>query len=295
MVMTRTGSFPICFRRNRASWQADLDALIQFACDHGFSGIDLHQAEPDQIQKVQHAGLQIGSVDLLRDLSDLASPDSGRRKAIADANAHYISTLAKHGIKTFFALMPLPEPESSRSVYHQRAIQGWTALCDQVQSIDVHIVLEGYPGTPPYYPNLACTPESYRAVLKDLPHGVVGVNYDPSHLVRMGIDPIRFLNEFVDQVYHVHAKDTEILHEALYEYGNTQDAVFAKARTFGGYYWRYTIPGHGQVRWGKVFSILRDANYEGLVSIELEDENFSKSAEDEQRGLLAARDFLVNA
>ena len=41
----------------------------------------------------------------------------------------------------------------------------------------------------------------------------MSANFDPSHLIRMGIDPLRFLEEFIDSVYHVHGKDTEILAE----------------------------------------------------------------------------------
>ena len=55
-----------------------------------------------------------------------------------------------------------------------------------------------------------------------------GVNYDPSHLMRMNIDPLRFLYEFGNRVYHVHGKDTEWLSDNLYDYGSEQPATFAK-------------------------------------------------------------------
>jgi len=70
----------------------------------------------------------------------------------------------------------------------------------------------------------------------------MGVNYDPSHLIRMGIDPLRFLKEFVGRVYHVHGKDAELFADNLYEYGHEQPPTFAKEMNFGSMAWRYTIP-----------------------------------------------------
>jgi sugar phosphate isomerase/epimerase len=108
----------------------------------------------------------------------------------------------------------------------------------------------------------------------------------------MGIDPLRFLREFVGRVFHVHGKDTELLDEDLYRYGNFQPATFGQPHGFGGMHWRYAIPGHGAVRWVEIFKILAEAKYPGAVSIELEDENFNGSPETEKAGLLHARDFL---
>lgn len=57
-------------------------------------------------------------------------------------------------------------------------------------------------------------------------------------------------------------------------------------------HWRYTIPGHGQVRWIEAFRILKDYNYGGCVSVELEDANFNGTEEGEKLGLLQAGRFL---
>lgn len=36
---------------------------------------------------------------------------------------------------------------------------------------------------------------------------VFGFNFDPSHLEWQGIDPVEFIHEFPDRIYHVHLKD----------------------------------------------------------------------------------------
>lgn len=110
----------------------------------------------------------------------------------------------------------------------------------------------------------------------------------------MGIDPIRFVDEFAERVYHVHGKDTEIITEGIYEYGTEQPATFSKGHGFGSHHWRYTIPGHGQTRWTRAFETLKYAGYDGAVSIELEDENFNGTEEGEKQGILSGAAFLAS-
>ena len=52
-----------------------------------------------------------------------------------------------------------------------------------------------------------------------IPNDNFGLNLDPSHLVWLMIDPNRVIREFIDRIFHVHAKDLEIAREDLYENG----------------------------------------------------------------------------
>ena len=36
-------------------------------------------------------------------------------------------------------------------------------------------------------------------------------------------------------------------------------------------WWRYRLPGHGQLNWAEFFTILQDAGYKGALNIEHED------------------------
>ena len=100
------------------------------------------------------------------------------------------------------------------------------------------------------------------------------------------------MHEFGSRVYHLHGKDTDILAEELYEYGHEQPATFATPIAYGGHSWRYTIPGQGLTRWGKVLNILQEQGYAGFVSIELEDTNFDRQVAAEQLGILQGARFL---
>lgn len=290
MLQTRTGSFPIGFRRGWGAWQKDLTALIGWSKDNGFSVIDLGSDADVTGAEVAAAGMTVGSADLLH-WSALISADAAERSDAVAKNAAYFEKCAAHGIKNYFTVMLPKDASKSRKENFDLMVLGLNELTPHLEKHGGRLVIEGWPGPGA----LCCTPEGYRAAIKECPSTAVGINYDPSHLIRMGIDPIRFVEEFADRVYHVHGKDTEVFNDGLYEYGTEQPATFAKARGFGAWHWRYTIPGHGQMRWSKAFEILKAAGYQGAVSIELEDENFNGTDEGDQAGIIAGGQFLASA
>lgn len=286
---TRTGHFPIGFRRGWSDWQRDLPSLADWAKASGFEGIDLGRLTAVDAQALTAKGLQLGTVDL--DTSGILDNDSTvRTEAIARA-IHEVQEATALGAKSFF-LVVMPGASLKRSEAYARAVESYAPIVSALAERGASLAIEGWPGGSPHLPSLCCTPESCRHFIQDLGGVGVGLNYDPSHLIRMGIDHVRFLKEFLPYIRHVHGKDTEILSEALYEYGLYQPSVFEKAHGFGEWVWRYTIPGQGCARWSEIFQILAKNQYGGMVSVELEDENFNGSEAGEQAGLLHSLHFL---
>ena len=289
---TSTGQFPLAFRRGWSAWQKDsLAALAKWAAENGFAALDLMNLSAADVKNVEAAGVRVGSLDLL-DFGALLSPDAAKRKDLVAKNVGYVKTMATAGCKVFFTCVLPTDHAAKRADNYKLAVEAFAPIAAAADEADAKIAIEGYPGGPPHYSSLCCTPETYRSFIKDIGTQSIGINYDPSHLIRLGVDPIRFLREFADRVFHVHAKDTEIIPEAVYEFGLYQVPVFTKQHGFGEAVWRYTIPGHGQTRWTEALSVLKDAGYRGYVSIELEDERFNGTEEGEKRGLLASRDYL---
>jgi len=295
MACTRTGSIPIGMRGGGNGWRDDIYQVIAFARGEGFEGIDLASGELAQCRIVLDAGLRLGTLDLPQPWTDLAATDAARRKDAAQRMAQFIRDAVAIGVHNFFVVALPEEFDAERKVNLERAADGYGQLCQAVADSGARILLEGWPGPEPLVPSLACTPESCRALFDAVDSDVLGVNYDPSHLIRMQIDPVRFLAEFIDRVGHVHAKDTLILTNDLYEYGNRQPATLAKPHGYGGHHWRYTIPGHGTAPWPKLLAMLAHADYHGMVSVELEDEEFCGTEQAERRGFIASRDFLIHA
>lgn len=141
--------------------------------------------------------------------------------------------------------------------------------------------LPGQPGT------ISFTPELWKEMFRRVPDSNFGLNYDPSHLRFQLIDYIAPIAEFKDRIFHVHAKDAEVFEDKLAYYG-----VFNKQ--LGGHdgYWRFRMPGLGQVDFGKLTKALKEVGYNGVISIEHEDPLYEGSEEKVKEGLLLGKDHL---
>jgi sugar phosphate isomerase/epimerase len=99
---------------------------------------------------------------------------------------------------------------------------------------------------------------------------MIGLNFDPSHLIWMGGDPIVTLRTLGSAIYHVHAKDTRIERGIVESQGvlDTKNIDEFSTRS-----WNYVALGHGhEVGWWKeFFSVLSMVGYDGSVSLEMED------------------------
>jgi sugar phosphate isomerase/epimerase len=99
---------------------------------------------------------------------------------------------------------------------------------------------------------------------------VVGANFDPSHLMWMGADPIAAVRALGGAIYHVHAKDTRIdaANAAVNSLIDTTPMAELGARA-----WGYVTLGfgHGESWWREFCIALRLAGYDDVLSIEHED------------------------
>ena len=286
-MKTRTGGFPIGFRRGRWDWAEDLRALIAWTEEQGLSVIDVGRDGDRTVQPVLASGLRLGSADLL-EWQGMISPDKGERKEAIARNAEYIRACAKSGSVNFFLVMRPQDENLPKSENFGYMVESFGELIPVLEESGSKLAIEGWPAPGA----LCCTPETYRAFLKEIKSEAAGINYDPSHLIRQGIDPIRFVREFGDRVVHIHGKDTEILTDELYEYGHEQPATFAPRIRYGAFSWRYTIPGQGCMRWTEAFRILAEKGYSGCVSIELEDASFCDGTAAQQMGIIQGALFL---
>lgn len=289
-MKTATGNFPLGWRRRNFAWEQDLGGMIAWALDNELEAIDLGRDADTVAPAVIDAGLRVGSADLAV-WGEMMSSDARTRKDAVAKNADYISACAAAGVKTFFICMIPQDPARERAENFAYMVESYSALKPVFEANDAYLVIEGWPGPG----SLVCTPETYRAFIEQVGSAKMGVNYDPSHLARMGIDPIRFLREFVGHVFHVHGKDCMIIDENLYQYGNLQEATFAAPYKYGGMNWRYTIPGHGVSDWKIILEILKDNGYEGCVCIELEDHYYDDSEYDQKQGVLQGVKFLAGS
>ncbi len=93
-----------------------------------------------------------------------------------------------------------------------------------------------------------------------------GFNFDPSHLIWQGVDPVEFIRYFPDRIYHVHIKDAI---RTL----NGRTGINCSHLNFGDSRrgWDFRSPGRGEVNFEEIVRALNDINYTGPLSIEWED------------------------
>jgi sugar phosphate isomerase/epimerase len=138
--------------------------------------------------------------------------------------------------------------------------------------------------------NYAYSPELWEALFQEVPTENFGLNFDPSHLSWLGIDYIRAAREFPPRIFHVHAKDTELLPEGLYRHGVLAAQVHPIPWQSG--WWRYRIPGMGMIDWRKLILTLQEVGYDFVLSIEHEDPVWSGDEQKVKDGLLLGRKHL---
>jgi sugar phosphate isomerase/epimerase len=140
---------------------------------------------------------------------------------------------------------------------------------------------DGYPG------NLAYSPELWEWMFSL----GLALNFDPSHLLWLGIDPVAALRPYVDRVAHAHAKDAEVFPERRNRY-----SVFGRTveRTdwWDSGWWRYRMPGLGQIDWRHIVDALYEGGFDGFLSVEHEDPVWGGDEERIKAGLEVAHRTL---
>ena len=125
------------------------------------------------------------------------------------------------------------------------------------------IALEMHPGFCVYNPE---TLLKLRAAVGE----TIGANFDPSHLIWQGIDPVSAIRALEGAIYHVHAKDTKIDKYNTAKFG-VLDTKHYGDEIHRSWVFRTVGYGNGLQYWRDMISNLRLVGYDKVMSIEHED------------------------
>ncbi|MEW6357488.1 MAG: sugar phosphate isomerase/epimerase [Planctomycetota bacterium] len=270
----------------------DFPGMCQWLAANGFDAVDMTSVDAGQKKTIEQAGLSVGSFSA-PSLGKTLDADETKRKEGVAALKGEIKQAADLGLKTLFVCFVPVNKLAPRAATFEIWKSFFPEIVDLCESLGINIAMEAWPGPPPAYPTIGCTPEMWRAMFEVCPSTTFGLCYDPSHLVRLGIDHIRVLKEFGERIHHVHGKDCAIVEEELYIQGRLTRTFGAGPYKFAEGWWRYCVPGDGLVKWREVIAGLLVAGKEDIcVSVELEDHFYAGDAEKNKAGLLASRDYL---
>ncbi|HAN21735.1 MAG: xylose isomerase [Clostridiales bacterium GWF2_36_10] len=125
--------------------------------------------------------------------------------------------------------------------------------------------------------------------LRETVGDVIGANFDPSHLIWQGIDPVAAIRKLGKAIYHFHAKDTKI------DKYNTAISGVLDNKHYGDELnrsWVFRTVGYGNDMqyWRDMISNLKLIGYDDILSIEHEDSLMTNT-----EGIEKAVDFLNKA
>lgn len=148
----------------------------------------------------------------------------------------------------------------------QEQVELWTPIFDVFDECGVRFALEVHPT------EIAFDYWTSKRLLETFEYReTLGFNFDPSHLLWQGVDPVIFLMDFRDRIYHVHMKD-------VYVNLDGRNGILGSHLTFGDMRrgWNFVSLGHGDVDFDKIIRVLNEMNYQGPLSVEWEDSGMDR-------------------
>jgi sugar phosphate isomerase/epimerase len=149
---------------------------------------------------------------------------------------------------------------------YQQFADRWNPILDVFQECGVKFALEVHPT------EIAFDLYSARAALDAIDNREeFGFNFDPSHLIWQGVDPVEFIREFPDRQYHVHIKDAIVTL-------NGKTGILSSHIDFGDARrgWNFRSPGRGGVNFEEIIRALNEIGYNGPLSVEWEDSGMER-------------------
>jgi sugar phosphate isomerase/epimerase len=168
--------------------------------------------------------------------------------------------------------------------WKERVTPYWKETARACRSAGVKVAIEMHPNFVAYHP------ESMRRLMAVAP-GVIGCNFDPSHMFWQGIDPVQAIRALAGSIYHVHAKDCRLDAANIAVNGVIDTKSYTRERE-RSWIFRTVGYGHDALVWKDIVSNLRLAGYDHVLSIEHEDSLMS-GAEGLRKAVAFLRDVVI--
>jgi sugar phosphate isomerase/epimerase len=170
-----------------------------------------------------------------------------------------------------------PVPPAMIDAGFELLAERWNPILDVFGECGVKFALEVHPT------EIAFDLYTAERALEALDHREeFGFNFDPSHLIWQGVDPVEFIRRFPDRIFHVHMKDAIVTL-------NGRTGILASHLNFGDNRrgWDFRSLGRGGVNFEEIIRELNNIGYSGPLSVEWED-----SGMDREHGAAEACEFV---
>jgi sugar phosphate isomerase/epimerase len=114
------------------------------------------------------------------------------------------------------------------------------------------------------YPEFALRSEVFLEIIEQIDSPYFGINFDPSNTIVAGEDPIQLLEKIKTRVVTMHASDRYLKGRSIQDLRKTEmDPLHGYAKSI-----QHGIIGNGLNDYDAIFRILKDAGFDGWISIE---------------------------
>jgi sugar phosphate isomerase/epimerase len=190
------------------------------------------------------------------------------------------------GSQPAWIVSPWP-PEFAASLewqWKERVVPYWKSAAKIARSSGVRVAIEMHPNFVVYNPETMLR-------LREVAPGVIGCNFDPSHMFWQGIDPAAAIRRLGDAVYHFHAKDCRLDPHNIAANGVLDAKKYTRELERS---WIFRTVGYGNDAgvWRGIVSTLRASGYDHVLSIEHEDSLMS-GAEGLRKAVAFLKDIVI--
>lgn len=200
----------------------------------------------------------------------------GVRQRAAEEMKNTARAAARFGVKTVvgftgssiwhvLAGFPPVPPDMIEAGYEDFA-RRWNPIIDVFDEVGVRFAHEVHPSEIAY--DYWTTQRTLQAIGR---RPGFGLNFDPSHFIWQDLDPVGFLRDFADRIYHVDCKES-VRHLDGRTGRLSSHLPFGDLRRG----WDFVSVGHGDVPWEHIFRMLNEIGYEGPISVEWEDSGMDR-------------------
>ena len=230
-------------------------AALEVVAEPGHPQIDpttLSAAQAEVIkQKLAERGLEISA---LSNYMNTTAP--GKASEVQEILKKTVDAALLLGAPTICTGLGMPIAGKTKIQAIKEVIPGlFRPVIDHAKEKGIKVAVENW-----FETNLQGL-DTLECLLQTISDDNFGLNYDPSHLVHQECDYMAPITMFGKRIFHTHAKDT-LVNERRRGY----------VGVLGQGWWRYAIPGFGDIKWGKYIGQLREIGYKGVLSIEHEDD-----------------------
>ncbi|MBY5332916.1 sugar phosphate isomerase/epimerase [Rhizobium leguminosarum] len=239
-----------------------LEEVVDFAASAGFDAIEIdvggHIKTPDRVDAAvalaRSRGLFVSSITYFGNQLDA---DRAKRTALREATAEFASAIGEAGVP-IFVIFPGRDDTASDQANYDDFADFANGLIAKAQPYGLTIAIENWPGPKDNF--IGATPKGWQELFQRIRDPRFGLEFDPSHLIRIGVDPYQAMEAVKNRIAILHAKDTAIDPERLQAVGY-----------HGKGWWQYKLPGFGLIDWPRFLRQARRAGFDGTLSIEHED------------------------